>query len=430
MTSPLRHGTVLTDHTFTVPLDHDRPGDRQIEVYAREVRTADEAGRDLPWLLFLGGGPGFAAPRPIGGEGWLRRATRDYRVLLLDQRGTGRSTPVDRRVLARIGDPDAQAEYVSHFRADAIVRDAEAIRRALIGDQPWSVLGQSFGGLCTVTYLSFAPQGLTEAFITGGLPGLHATADDVYRALYPRVAAKNTEHYDRHPGDREQARAVALHLRDHRVSLPSGRPLTVEAFQSLGNMLGASDGSQRLHYLLEDPFTGGTELSDAFLYDLDQQLSWAAAAPLYAVLQEATYAQGSEPTHWSAQRIRAEFPAFDAATALDSGDPLLFTGEMIYPWMFETDPALRPLRQAAHRIADRSTWPSLYDPARLRANTVPVAAAIYHDDMYLDRDLSVTTAHAIHGLKPWITDEYQHDGLRISNGIVLDHLMTLNAQTP
>jgi pimeloyl-ACP methyl ester carboxylesterase len=429
MTSPRRHDTVLTDHTFTIPLDHDRPDDRQIQVYAREVRTAGKAGQDLPWLLFLGGGPGFAAPRPLGGEGWLQRALQEYRVLLLDQRGTGRSTPVDRRDLARVGDPDAQADYLSHFRADAIVRDAEVIRRALIGEQPWSVLGQSFGGLCTVTYLSFAPQGLTEAFITGGLPGLHATADEVYRALYPRVAAKNTEHYDRYPGDREQARTVALHLRDHRVRLPSGRPLTVEAFQSLGNMLGASDGSQRLHYLLEDPFTGGTELSDAFLHHLDQQLSWAAAAPLYAVLQEATYAQGPGPTRWSAQRIRAEFPAFDAATALDNGDPLLFTGEMIYPWMFETDPALQPLRQAAHQIADRPTWPSLYDTARLRANTVPVAAAIYHDDMYLDRDLSITTAHAIHGLKPWITDEYQHDGLRTSNGTVLDHLITLARRT-
>ncbi|MEV4250036.1 alpha/beta fold hydrolase [Streptosporangium canum] len=430
MTTSRRYGTVLTDHTFTVPLDHDRPDDQQIQVYAREVRAAGKAGRDLPWLLFLGGGPGAAAPRPLGGEGWLHRALQDYRVLLLDQRGTGRSTPVDRRFLAQVGDPDAQAHYLSHFRADAIVRDAEIIRRTLIGDRPWSVLGQSFGGLCTVTYLSFAPQGLAEAFITGGLPGVRATADDVYRALYPRVVAKNAEHFDRFPGDGEQARTVARYLRDHQVVLPSGRPLTVGTFQSLGNLLGGSDGSRRLHYLLEDPFTGGTEPSDAFLSEVDWELSGIAGGPLYSLLHEATYAQGEGATHWSAQRIRGEFPAFDATAALDSGAPVLFTGEMIYPWMFDTDPALRPFRQAAHLIAERTTWPALYDTDRLRANTVPVAAAIYYDDMYLDRDLSITTAQTIHGLRPWITNEYQHNGLRTSNGAVLDHLIALIRETP
>lgn len=416
---------VLVDHAFTVPLDHDEHGGQQIRVYAREVRAASLASRDLPWLLFLGGGPGSAAPRPSGGEGWLNRALRGYRVLLLDQRGTGRSTPVDRRLLTQIGDPSAQADYLSHFRADAIVRDAEMIRRALIGDRPWSVLGQSFGGLCTVTYLSLVPRGLSEAFITGGLPGVSATADEVYRALYPRVATKNTEHYDRFPGDVDQARAVARHLRRHRVILPSGRPLTVETFQSLGNILGGTDGSLRLHYLLEDPFTCGTELSDAFLFQVDRELASVAGGPLYYLLHEATYANGAGATRWSAQRIRSEFPAFDAEAAVDSGAPVLFTGEMIYPWMFDTDPVLRPFRQAAHLIAQRPAWPALYDTGRLRDNTVPVAAAIYRDDMYLDRDLSVSTAQTIRGLKPWITGDYQHDGLRTSNGDVWDQLIAL-----
>src|SRR5262249_594674 len=94
-------------------------------------------------------------------------------------------------------------------------------------------------------------------------------------------------------------------------------------------------------------------------------------------------------------------------------------------WMFDTDPVLQPFRQAAHLIAERPHWPVLYDVDRLRGNTVPVVAAIYHDDMYLDRDLSITTAQTIHGLKPWITSEYQHDGLRTSNGAVLDHLIAL-----
>src|ERR1700719_1712952 len=124
-----RHpGTVLTDRFFSVPLDHQRPDGEQIEVFAREVVAADKADADRPWLLFLQGGPGMGAQRPEGRESWLDRALNDYRVLLLDQRGTGRSSPANRRTLARLGTGRAQAEYLSLFRADAIVADAELIR--------------------------------------------------------------------------------------------------------------------------------------------------------------------------------------------------------------------------------------------------------------------------------------------------------------
>src|SRR5882762_7012929 len=66
-----RHpGTVLTDRFFAVPLDHQRPDGEQLEVFAREVVAADKAGTDLPWLLFLQGGPGFGDQRPEGRDFW------------------------------------------------------------------------------------------------------------------------------------------------------------------------------------------------------------------------------------------------------------------------------------------------------------------------------------------------------------------------
>ena len=414
MVTSFRHpGTVLTDRFFGVPLDHQRPDGEQIEVFAREVVAAGKADADLPWLLFLQGGPGFGAPRPEGRESWLNRALEDYRVLLLDQRGTGRSSPANRQTLARLS-PAAQAGYLSHFRADSIVLDAELIRRELT-DEPWSVLGQSFGGMCTVTYLSFAPHGIREAFITGGLPGLTVTADDVYRHTYRTVAAKNAAHYERYPGDVGQARRIADYLDEQAVRLPDGAPLSVAAFQAAGIMLGQGSGSHALHYLLENAFAGD-ELSDAFRYALLDQLTFASG-PLYALLHEAAYAQGCA-TRWSAQRIRAEFAEFDPGAA-----PLYFTGEMIYPSMFEADPVLRPLREAAGILAERADWPPLYDPVRLAANEVPAAAAVYYHDMYVDREFSMRTAQAIRGLQAWVTSEYEHDGLRVSDGAVLDRLI-------
>ncbi|MFF7368892.1 alpha/beta fold hydrolase [Streptomyces tricolor] len=420
-------GVVLTDHHFTVPLDHADPGGETIELYAREAVASDKTGQDLPWLVYLQGGPGFGANRFVGRQAWLDRALKEYRVLLLDQRGTGRSTPATRQTLPLRGGPAAQADYLTRFRADSIVRDCEAIRPRLTGGAPWTVLGQSFGGFCTVSYLSLAPEGVHTALVTGGLPSLHAHADDVYRAAYPRIERKVTAHYARYPQDVERARRIADHLLTHDVVLPNGYRFTVEAFQSLGLMLGASDGSHRLHHLLEDAFVrtpAGLELADAFQEQVQALLSYAAH-PLYALVHETIYGQDARPTAWAAERVRAEFPRFDAAKALAGDGPVLFTGETVHPWMFDADPALRPLRETAELLAARTDWGPLYDPARLAANEVPAAAAVYHDDMYVDTAHSLETAAAIRGLRPWVTNEYEHDGLRAGAPRVLDRLLAL-----
>ncbi|MDH6136067.1 pimeloyl-ACP methyl ester carboxylesterase [Kitasatospora sp. MAA4] len=425
-------GIVLTDHLFQVPLDHQAPQGEQIEVYAREVVAAGKERADLPWLLFLQGGPGGKAGRPLGRDAWLDRALDDYRVLLLDQRGTGRSTPATRQTLLLRGGAQEQAEYLAFFRADSIVRDAELIRRQLIGEQgQWTLLGQSFGGFCTLTYLSLAPEGLREAMVTGGLAGLRSSAADVYRAAYPRVARKNKSHYARYPQDVEAVRRIVEHLAVTAAPLPDGGLLTVEAFQSLGLMLGAGSGSDTLHYLLEEAWvrgSAGLELSDSFLAGAQAKLSHADG-PLYAVLHESIYGQRSvDPgaTDWAAERVRSEFPEFDAVQALEAGTPVHFTGEMIYPWMFETDPALRPLRGAAELLAQRTDWPDLYAPAVLAANQVPVVAAVYHDDMYVDTADSLATADSVRGLRTWVTNEWEHDGLRVSGNHVLDRLIRMS----
>lgn len=416
-------GLVLTDYTFTVPLDHARPQGATIEIFARAVSAAGKETEARPWLLFLQGGPGFGAPRPLTNSGWIKRAVNDYHVLLLDQRGTGRSSPVTLQTLERFPTPQAQAEYLKHFRADAIVQDAEWIRRALLGAATrWSVLGQSYGGFCATHYLSVAPDALREVFITGGLPPLTAHPDEVYRATYRQVSAHNRRYYERYPGDIAHVQAIVGYLASHAVTLPTGDRLTPQRFQQLGLEFGASDGFERIHYLLEEAFvTGahGVELSYTFLRGLENMQAYDTN-PIFAILHEAIYCQGFA-ARWSAARIRHEFPEFE----LRPDAPIYFTGEMIYPWMFDEYQRLRPLRDAANLLAEDAAWPALYDPAVLRANTVPVVAAIYYDDMYVDREFSVQTAATIRGSKVWITNEYAHNALRADGEALLGRLLEM-----
>ena len=410
-------GLRTAEHYFTVPLDHgsaisatdDQTAGETITVFAREYSSteySEEEAAKLPWLLFLQGGPGGRGNRVTSLSGWMKAAAKDFRILMLDQRGTGLSTPVERQSLVLRGDAAAQADYLTHFRADSIVADAEFIRHAL-DSGPWSVLGQSFGGFCALTYLSYAPKGLREVLITGGLAPLHGPAERVYRATFRRVAERNAEYFAWYPEDRETVTRIVRHLEQHKEFLASGERLTPERFQMVGSFLGGNTRVDSLHYLLEDAFIEtplGDRLSEAFLEQVRSLVS-RAGNPLYAVLHESIYGQG-ESTDWAAWRVLEEFPEFKPGAEA----PLL-TGEMVYPWYFEQDPALIPLRDVAALLAAKSDWCPLYDHQQLAVNKVPVAAAVYKDDIYVDHDLSMETAAAVRGLQTWVTDDFHHDGI-------------------
>lgn len=396
-------GAILTEREHTVPLCHGAPDGRTITVFTREVAAPD--GGERPYLVFLQGGPGFEATRPTSPpSGWMKRALADYRVLLLDQRGTGRSSPVGSAIP---GDtPEAQAEYLTHFRADAIVRDAELVRHEL-GVDRWSVLGQSFGGFASMTYLSIAPEGLREAFLTGGLSPIGRPVDDIYRATYVRLVEKNRAYFARYPGDRARAREVLRRLDAEDVRLPSGERLTARRFRQLGLWLGDSAGFESLHHVLELPFG-----SQAFLYDVDGAVRFGRN-PIYATLHESSYADGV-PTRWSAHRL---LPA-------EIDEQGYFTAEHIFPWMWEDYEALHAHRAAAELLAEHA-WPRLYDADGLRHNEVPVAATIYVDDLYVECAFAQETAAAIRGMRVWITNELEHNGLRADGERVLGRLIDL-----
>ncbi|MDO5629459.1 MAG: alpha/beta fold hydrolase [Mobilicoccus sp.] len=404
-------GLRLREHEIEVPLVHGRPERGTITVYAREVAAPD--GTDRPYLVYLQGGPGCEAPRPgsvPSGPPWLERALRDYRVLMLDQRGTGRSTPIGEDDLGD-GGPDAAAalaERLTHHRADAIVEDAELMREHLDVER-WSLLGQSFGGFTALRYLSSHADALAEVYFTGGIPPVGRSIDEVYARTYDRMARRSRWFYRRYPGSADRLRHVLAACEQGEVVLPNGDVVTPAWFRTLGHLLGGAGGADALAHLLE-----GDVRAPWFRHDLAALLPFGGRNPLYAVIHESCYCDGGTSDWAAARTLPEEFVA----------DETLLTGEHVYPWHVEVSSELAPYADVAGRVAGVD-WPRLYDADVLAQVDVPCAAAIYADDVYVDRDFSEETAALLPGMRGWITNEYEHNGLRMGGPAVLDRLIRL-----
>ncbi|MDY5584192.1 MAG: alpha/beta fold hydrolase [Arcanobacterium sp.] len=442
----------------------------EITVFVREFvgNTAD--AEKLPRLIYFQGGPGSAGNRaePLGG--WMEILLNKYRIVMLDQRGTGLSTPIDGEFLETFGNPVTQASFLACFRADSIVRDAEMIRKELQEDEPWTLLGQSFGGFCITTYLSLAPAGLKAGMITAGLPSTHLHADSVYELTWEKTEQRNREFFQRYPEDEETCWKIVAHLAQTPEYLPTGERLTPRRFRMLGINLGWSYGLEKLHHLLEDPFVPAAKLSDIaeegdssqtpselalqtvsgerlnsrFLHAVGNELSFGAN-PLYWALHEAIYAQkniessntGTAATAWSAHRMREKFPQFSLPdlTAGARGEQQLredlhqqgfgfrFSGEHVFPWQGEEDPALQKFAAAVELIANSTQLPELHCQEILAKNEVPVAAWIYLPDMFVPHELSEQTASEIPNLQPLISETHHHDGLRTDAQFIVDKLL-------
>jgi proline iminopeptidase len=103
-------------------------------------------------VVFLHGGPGG------GTSAWNRRFfdPERYRIVLLDQRGCGRSTP-------HASAPDADLRHNTTWH---LVADIELLRRNL-GIDRWQVFGGSWGSALALAYAETHPDAVTELVLRG-----------------------------------------------------------------------------------------------------------------------------------------------------------------------------------------------------------------------------------------------------------------------
>ncbi|KAK3669411.1 hypothetical protein LTR78_010716 [Recurvomyces mirabilis] len=421
----------VTEHFFDVPKDYSKPDGGSLRLFARSVKKHDtsvvpETPKDkdqLPWMCYLQGGPGMSCRSPQNYSFTQPILDRGYQLLYLDQRGTGLSSPVTASTLQMRGVDEVQARYLKLYRADSIVKDCEAIRQALTADYPeekkkWSTIGQSFGGFCTMSYLSFHPEGLRECFVFGGLQPLVDSPDEVYRRLFKKVIQRNQTYYAKFSEDIARVKTIMNYLSrfgDGKIKLPSEGTLTRRRFRQLGIVLGFHGGVDMLHEIVLKAsmnIEAFGHLTRPTLSAIDGGSSFDDNI-LYALIHEPLYCAGNAPK-WSAHRMMDEYKDLFTLDkpANDDNQPIFFTGEMVFPHMFEDYAELRKVAPVAEMVANDSSWPPLFDEEQLAKNEVPVYCASYTEDMYVDFDLGMETAKKVKGCKTYITNVMFHDAMR------------------
>jgi pimeloyl-ACP methyl ester carboxylesterase len=434
---------------FEVPKDYSNPSDGTLRLFARsvtrhEVPVAPTDEKELkkkaqmPWMTYLQGGPGYPCRPPQSMSITNPILDRGYQMLYLDQRGTGLSTPVSPDTLALQGDPQKQADYLKHFRADNIVRDCEAIRKTLTEDYPpelkkWSIFGQSFGGFCAFTYLSFFPEGLREVFTSGGIPPIGKSADEVYKATFMTVIKRNESYYNKYPEDVFVIQNLAVKLHGPKgLELPARGTLNLQRFLTLGLLFGGHGGIDNVHdivFRMKSDMDQFDFITRPTLSAIENLVTFDGNV-LYAVLHEAIYCE-RQPSEWAAKRIAQSLSDFDWVDgsppyhSIKSGKPLYFSGEMIYPFMFETYPELQKLREVADILAKYTDWPELYNLEQLAKNEVPIYAATFKDDMYVDFGLVQETVAKVKNCRLFLTNAMYHNAITAKTDEILKSLFQL-----
>src|SRR5438105_4048993 len=144
----------------TVPIDWDEPDAGQINLFFRILGT----DTSKPWLVFFNGGPALPASRYVSLDhaiDTLKEFEPYFRILLIDQRGTGFSAPLD--VDSKRFDPVMAVQY---FASPQHARDAAAaIDKVIPPGKKFYLLTHSYGGQIAFHYLAFAPRKPTAAVL-------------------------------------------------------------------------------------------------------------------------------------------------------------------------------------------------------------------------------------------------------------------------
>ncbi|KAJ0107185.1 Alpha/Beta hydrolase protein [Diaporthe amygdali] len=453
---------------FDVPLRHDRYNAERLLLVAHMVygealsdkldacdgkKLTDPSTRfslqDRPIILYLCGGPGADNPpcRVPDMNRWL--LNRGYQILYVDYRGCGESSPVNARILKKRGMSDMEmANYIKQFCQDNIVRDLEAIRlclsvnaKSIEGEDSssikWTVLGQSYGGYISLTYLSTHPEGLLEVFITGGLPPCGMDIKDYFKVEYTNIVAQNKTFYAMYPDAARLVRSILqliAQIGPRNIHMTGRGYMTGQKLLTLGRQFGSKVGFPEVYNLLQRMHTNLSttgKLSPETIREFEGVLH-VDERPLYPILLEQTWCSEGA-TRWAAERVASKLKGFEYLRMDSDGNypdpaqtphglPIYFTANTYCKFHYDTHEELIDLKGAAQILAEHP-WECSYDFERLAENqlSVPVYAMSFVQDMHLDLGVAEDTAAKVGGLI-LVEDAGWHQDIRHKPSAVLEKL--------
>lgn len=184
---PGREGESMLCGTLEVFENRQRNAGRRIPIRLVLLEATGDDPEDTP-LVFVAGGPGQAATTfaPFVAEHPFRSR---YDILLLDQRGTGGSSPLhcqldgsdddlqgylsgafpDQKVFDRCREDLAESVDLAHYSSLDAAHDLDAVRAALGYDQ-LNLSGGSYGTRASLVYMRAYPDRVRAAVLNGVAP--------------------------------------------------------------------------------------------------------------------------------------------------------------------------------------------------------------------------------------------------------------------
>ena len=155
--------------TLTVPEDRSNPDGRKIELNVAVI-PAIKRNPEADALFLLAGGPGQSAVEAFPAMiSLMFQIHEDRDIVLVDQRGTGKSNPLrclgpedesltDEQVLAKLKScPETLDADLRFYNTEIAMTDLDEVRSAL-GYETINIYGASYGTRAALTYLRMFPE--------------------------------------------------------------------------------------------------------------------------------------------------------------------------------------------------------------------------------------------------------------------------------
>jgi len=190
--------------TLPVLEDRARPDGRKIDLFIAVLPANTLTPKPDPFVI-LAGGPGQAASQLAAFAAQFNTLRRTRDIVLIDQRGTGRSSPLecmafepDRRDAFET-DPGPRARLcadqlringvdAAQYTTTAWVADLEAVRAAL-GYPRLNLWGGSYGSRAALEYLRRHPDRVRTVVLDGVVPPAMKVSLDVWRTRDDALSA-------------------------------------------------------------------------------------------------------------------------------------------------------------------------------------------------------------------------------------------------